>query len=769
MEIDNLGKESIIEFGLQKIPKIYEHIYDKFYDWYYAWYEDISFDYIYFKFDLDLFRTPRNYVSNIVDIEYETSYFDFRILDWLKTNWTKLAQSRFYNYIDYYEIKIDLVIFVFLYFKKIYDFDFNVDLYIFKELYIGLLLQELDIEIYSLVKLIDFKLGINEIDPGKKYEDNQLLDIINNHIVDLIILQNKKISECLELVFGGKYLLDKSIKETLKIEIDHSFLENEFDYFERENTEFDQQEIKIKQLLDNWEEVEIDESLLVARKLAYYFDGQIIDLLEYNDKNCFIGDQKNMQSKNFNASSYDSVLPKYLFSSQTFEIIEKLSMKYNQGLSSFLSFTQNNNEKIEEFIEQPFNQLCCAVFNKLPIITSHYTQPKWYQAELKQALGVHNILYIKINPNSLSFGVDKNKQKDLLFNNLIKSETSWELGNCVDLESLFSLSNPETVISKNDLINYSTNKIINLIEEKFRNYHNLIKYNSLIKYDLRECSEETGINETELLRWVNSINRKGQIILQGPPGTGKTFIAKKLAEHFTRGRDGFSEIIQFHPSYSYEDFIQGIRPRTENGQLTYDLVPGRFLEFCKKAEAYDDICVLIIDEINRANLSNVFGELMYLLEYRDQEIYLVGSNEPFKIPGNVRIIGTMNTADRSIALVDHALRRRFAFIKIAPNYTILKRYYKDDEINFLIDQLIQVLQDINKMINDPNYEIGISFFMIPNIEHNIQDIWEMEIEPYLEEYFYNALDKIEQFRWNQVKVKLDFDFLNEDEDAYDDF
>jgi 5-methylcytosine-specific restriction protein B len=289
------------------------------------------------------------------------------------------------------------------------------------------------------------------------------------------------------------------------------------------------------------------------------------------------------------------------------------------------------------------------------------------------------------------------------------------------------------------------------------------------EYTLDQCSEETGIDQTELLRWVNNINRKGQVILQGPPGTGKTFIAQKLAEHFITGRDGFSEIIQFHPSYSYEDFIQGIRPRSKNGQLTYDLVPGRFLEFCKKAEAYDDICVLIIDEINRANLSNVFGELMYLLEYRDQEIYLVGSNEPFKIPGNVRIIGTMNTADRSIALVDHALRRRFAFIKIAPNYNILKRYHEDDQINFSIYQLIQVLQDINKMIDDPNYEIGISFFMIWNIEDNIQDIWEMEIEPYLEEYFYNALDKIEQFRWNQVKVKLDFDFLNEDEDAYDDF
>lgn len=284
--------------------------------------------------------------------------------------------------------------------------------------------------------------------------------------------------------------------------------------------------------------------------------------------------------------------------------------------------------------------------------------------------------------------------------------------------------------------------------------------NLQLEYTLDQCSEETGIDQTELERWVNNINRKGQIILQGPPGTGKTFIAKQLAEHFTRGKDGFSEIIQFHPSYSYEDFIQGIRPRTENGQLTYDLVPGRFLEFCKNAEAYDDICVLIIDEINRANLSNVFGELMYLLEYRDQEINLAGSNESFKIPENVRIIGTMNTADRSIALVDHALRRRFAFIKIAPNYTILKRYHQDNEINFSIDQLIEVLQDINKIINDPNYEIGISFFMIPDIKYNLQDIWEMEIEPYLEEYFYNGLNKIEEFRWNQVKIKLG---LNADE------
>ena len=177
---------------------------------------------------------------------------------------------------------------------------------------------------------------------------------------------------------------------------------------------------------------------------------------------------------------------------------------------------------------------------------------------------------------------------------------------------------------------------------------------------------------------------------------------------------------------------------------------------------------MIIDEINRANLSNVFGELMYLLEYRDQEINLAGSNESFKIPENVVIIGTMNTADRSIALVDHALRRRFAFIKIAPNYTILQRYHEKKEINFSIYQLIQVIQEINRMIDDPNREIGISFFMIPNIKDNIQDIWEMEIEPYLEEHFYTDVDNREQFRWDKVKVKLDFDLLNEDEDD-DDF
>jgi len=276
-------------------------------------------------------------------------------------------------------------------------------------------------------------------------------------------------------------------------------------------------------------------------------------------------------------------------------------------------------------------------------------------------------------------------------------------------------------------------------------------------YSLVECAKSTGFEEEELERWVKIINRKKQVIFQGPPGTGKTFIAQKIAKHLIGGNNGFSELIQFHPAYTYEDFIQGIRPRTKDGQLTYSMVLGRFLEFCKKAESCEGTCVLIIDEINRANLSQVFGELMYLLEYRREKICLAGSNEPFGIPPNVYIIGTMNTADRSIALVDNALRRRFSFITLSPNYDVLRNYHdwlpRNIE-NDRVEKLIGILKDLNQTIDDPHHELGISFFLVYDLENNIEDIWTMEIEPYLEEYFYDNPDKIKDFRWSEIKNKL---------------
>ncbi|MEG4145656.1 AAA family ATPase [Microcoleus sp. Pol12B5] len=277
-------------------------------------------------------------------------------------------------------------------------------------------------------------------------------------------------------------------------------------------------------------------------------------------------------------------------------------------------------------------------------------------------------------------------------------------------------------------------------------------------YQLEEISEITGFQTTQLTQWIHAINRKGQAIIQGPPGTGKTFIAEKLAKHLIGGGDGFSGIIQFHPAYTYEDFIEGLRPITQDGQLTYSIVPGRFLGFCKLAEAREDTCVLIIDEINRANLSQVFGELMYLLDDRQDTARFItlASGKLFRIPTNVRIIGTMNTADRSIALVDNALRRRFAFIPIYPNYEVLRQYHHREKTGFPVDKLTSILENVNRAINNKHYQLGISFFLTKTLGKDIQDIWQMEIEPYLEEYFFDNLEKRDEFIWENIKNKLGY-------------
>jgi 5-methylcytosine-specific restriction protein B len=272
-------------------------------------------------------------------------------------------------------------------------------------------------------------------------------------------------------------------------------------------------------------------------------------------------------------------------------------------------------------------------------------------------------------------------------------------------------------------------------------------------YPLPQLAEDTGFDEAELERWVRAIERKGQAILYGPPGTGKTFMAEKLAAHLVGGGDGFVELVQFHPTYAYEDFIQGIRPQSEGDHLSYPVVPGRFLEFCWEAHQRHGRCVLIIDEINRANLSRVFGELMYLLEYRDRDIPLAGGGL-FKIPANVRLIGTMNTADRSIALVDHALRRRFAFITLYPNYELLRRYHQRRQTGFPVEGLIETLTSLNRQIGDRHYEVGVTFFLRLHLAEEIEDIWRMEIEPYLEEYFFDRPENVESFRWDKVKSRI---------------
>lgn len=274
------------------------------------------------------------------------------------------------------------------------------------------------------------------------------------------------------------------------------------------------------------------------------------------------------------------------------------------------------------------------------------------------------------------------------------------------------------------------------------------------EFSIEECSKVTGYDTFTIQKWLRALERKKQAVFFGPPGTGKSFVSEYIARYIVGSGDGFWDRIQFHPAWGYEDFVQGLRPETDkSGNLRFKMKDGRFLEFCKKASLCNDKCVLIIDELNRANISRVFGELMFLLEYRKNDIPLAGGVR-FSIPDNVIIIGTMNTADRSIALVDFALRRRFAFIELQPEYEILKKYQYSNDID--ISNLITLLKDVNERINDKNFHLGISFFMVDNLKAKLEEIWKMEIETYLEEYFFNQPEAVAVFRWDKVKERLAF-------------
>lgn len=251
---------------------------------------------------------------------------------------------------------------------------------------------------------------------------------------------------------------------------------------------------------------------------------------------------------------------------------------------------------------------------------------------------------------------------------------------------------------------------------------------------------------------IDLLTLKRQLILQGPPGTGKTYVGQALAK-FVAGSASRVETVQFHPSYAYEDFVAGLRPDPEN-PTTFTVVKGPFVTLCERARAEDDkTFVLVVDEINRGNIPAVFGELYFLLEYRNTAIAMGYGGARFSMPENVLILGTMNTADRSITSLDAALRRRFFVRDLRPGepplHGVLGRFL--DEHAPDLAWLSELLDLANSRIDDPDQAIGPSHFLSPGIsELGARRAWDNSVVPMARELFYSQPARV---------AELDFDVL----------
>ena len=348
-------------------------------------------------------------------------------------------------------------------------------------------------------------------------------------------------------------------------------------------------------------------------------------------------------------------------------------------------------------------------------------------------------------------------------------EKAEDFGDTLSLDEIMSvpvLKNSEPIKNNNQgslfmLTTEEFETLRALIDEKV----DVVSGDKIEPYSVQDAMEILFIDEIKFNETIEILKHKKNIILQGPPGVGKTFLAKHLAYSIMGEMDNRRvAMIQFHQSFSYEDFIQGYRP---NEQGHFDLKNGLFYEFCRKAQRKSDSeHFIIIDEINRGNLSKIFGEVLMLIENdkRGSEFaipltYSPTIDDTFFIPSNLHIIGTMNTADRSLAMVDYALRRRFSFIDLEPMFHSAKfiDHLKKHQVQEpLIKQIISKISEVNEKISGDTknlgkgYRIGHSYFCPVDSDREYDEIWyrtivKSEIKPLLQEYWFDNTERVDEY------------------------